>query len=43
MESEEAFKGLVVMCPRAMAVDGSGTGRASRVDMFENFLIRMGG
>ena len=33
MESEEALKGLVVICPRAMDADGSGSGRR-RIDIF---------
>ena len=33
MVSEEGLKGLVVICPRAMDFDGSGSGKC-RIDMF---------
>ena len=40
MDSEEGFKGLVAICPRAMDVDGSGFGRCRidilAIDLYEN-------
>ena len=37
IESEEGFIGLEVICPRAMDVDGSGSGKC-RIDMFGRVL-----
>lgn len=37
MESQAALKGLVVICPSVMDVDGGGSGRC-RIDIFETDL-----
>jgi len=42
MVSEEGLKGLVVIWPRAMDADGSGSGRC-RIDMLETDLYEVCG